>query len=233
MNYQRIYNRIIENRKKHPAKGYTEIHHIVPRSLGGSDDINNTVALTAREHFVCHYLLAKIYEIETPEWYKMNHAFLMMKAASYVQDRYFNSRLYSALRKNMQKAMSNAQGGKNNSQFGTRWIHNKTLKENKKISKILDVPPGWEPGRVISWSKKIVCCKHCKQQFEQNTKEVFCSSICKKEYTNPFVGKEKEFLTYYEECNKSMNKALKKMGYPGAVSHYYKWARSVLDNQNI
>jgi len=27
---------------------------------------------------------------------------------------------------------------------------------------------------------------------------------------------------------KSMNKALKLMGYPGAVSHYYAWAKLVL-----
>lgn len=41
--------------------GYVERHHILPRSLGGSDDSSNLVALTAREHFVAHMLLAKMY----------------------------------------------------------------------------------------------------------------------------------------------------------------------------
>jgi hypothetical protein len=39
---------------------YVEKHHIIPRSLGGSDDANNIVKLTAREHLVCHQLLIKM-----------------------------------------------------------------------------------------------------------------------------------------------------------------------------
>ena len=62
MNYLLIYDVLIEkaqNREK--PKGYTEKHHIIPRSLGGSDDNRNIVILTAREHFVAHCLLARIY----------------------------------------------------------------------------------------------------------------------------------------------------------------------------
>jgi hypothetical protein len=39
---------------------YVEVHHIVPRSLGGTDDPANLVKLTAKEHFVCHLLLTKM-----------------------------------------------------------------------------------------------------------------------------------------------------------------------------
>ena len=39
---------------------YVEVHHIVPRSLGGTDDPTNLVKLTAKEHFVCHLLLTKM-----------------------------------------------------------------------------------------------------------------------------------------------------------------------------
>lgn len=38
---------------------YTENHHIVPKSLGGSNAKDNLVKLTAREHFICHLLLPK------------------------------------------------------------------------------------------------------------------------------------------------------------------------------
>ena len=38
---------------------YAESHHIIPKSLGGSDDQINLVDLTAREHFICHWLLTK------------------------------------------------------------------------------------------------------------------------------------------------------------------------------
>jgi hypothetical protein len=40
---------------------YYEKHHIIPRCLGGADDKDNLVLLTAREHFLCHKLLCKIY----------------------------------------------------------------------------------------------------------------------------------------------------------------------------
>ena len=41
--------------------GYFERHHIVPRSCGGSNAKDNIVALTAREHFLAHWLLYRIY----------------------------------------------------------------------------------------------------------------------------------------------------------------------------
>jgi hypothetical protein len=37
-----------------------ERHHILPRSLGGSDDHDNIVCLTYREHFLVHWLLTKL-----------------------------------------------------------------------------------------------------------------------------------------------------------------------------
>ena len=43
------------------------VHHIVPRAEGGSDDESNLVMLTAREHYIAHLLLAKIYD-DKPMW---------------------------------------------------------------------------------------------------------------------------------------------------------------------
>ena len=34
---------------------------MLPRCLGGSDDVDNIVILTAREHFIAHQLLVKVY----------------------------------------------------------------------------------------------------------------------------------------------------------------------------
>lgn len=51
---------------------YTESHHIIPHSMGGSDDSDNLVNLTGREHFIVHKILAK--EYKGP----MIYAFLMM-----------------------------------------------------------------------------------------------------------------------------------------------------------
>ena len=64
MNYQRIYNEIIEKAKprklnKKLLDGYFERHHIIPKCLGGNNNKSNLVLLTAREHFICHQLLWK------------------------------------------------------------------------------------------------------------------------------------------------------------------------------
>ena len=65
MNYNRIYNELIENAKQRnwtrkTAPEYVEQHHIVPRSLGGSDCADNLVFLTYQEHFLGHWLLYKL-----------------------------------------------------------------------------------------------------------------------------------------------------------------------------
>lgn len=78
MNYSKIYFSIIENRKNNPYEGYVECHHIVPKSLGGTDEKSNLVNLSAREHFICHLLLAKMYSEGTINYHKMVKAFMMM-----------------------------------------------------------------------------------------------------------------------------------------------------------
>lgn len=59
--YTTWYNHIIAHaRQRVNQSGYTEKHHIIPKSLGGSNDPNNIVRLTAKEHFVCHRLLVRM-----------------------------------------------------------------------------------------------------------------------------------------------------------------------------
>jgi hypothetical protein len=62
--YSTYYYKIIEkakNQERKKNKGiYYESHHIVPKSLGGSNNKTNLVLLTAKEHFICHRLLTKM-----------------------------------------------------------------------------------------------------------------------------------------------------------------------------
>jgi hypothetical protein len=62
MDYQKIYDQLIQKRKNSLIEGYCENHHIIPRCLGGTDNTDNLVLLTAREHFIAHQLLAKIHK---------------------------------------------------------------------------------------------------------------------------------------------------------------------------
>lgn len=51
---------------------YTEKHHIVPRCMNGTNSDENLVVLTAKEHFVAHHLLCKIYPKHPKLWFAFN-----------------------------------------------------------------------------------------------------------------------------------------------------------------
>ena len=82
MNYQNHYNLLIAKygTETKPTDGcYYERHHVIPRSLGGSDDPDNLRYLSGKAHYLAHYLLFKICGVGP-----MSHAFWMMSAV----DRY-------------------------------------------------------------------------------------------------------------------------------------------------
>lgn len=61
MNYQAIYNALIEKAKTREIYiQYTEKHHIIPRSEGGSNKKENKVELTMKEHHLAHLLLLRM-----------------------------------------------------------------------------------------------------------------------------------------------------------------------------
>lgn len=60
--YTRIYYQIVTRAQHRTLDGYKEKHHIIPKSFGGSNKKENLVELTAREHFICHWLLTKMTE---------------------------------------------------------------------------------------------------------------------------------------------------------------------------
>jgi hypothetical protein len=58
--YTTWYNNIVQRAKTRSLIGYREKHHVIPKSLKGSNLKENLVYLTAKEHFVCHLLLTKM-----------------------------------------------------------------------------------------------------------------------------------------------------------------------------
>jgi len=111
--YQTWYQNITDRARSRTLEGYVERHHVIPRSLGGTDDANNLVSLTAREHFVCHWLLTKIYTGEAR--YKMINAMYIMRAEGPYQKRYeskITSRVYNTLREEYSKYISNLNKGR-------------------------------------------------------------------------------------------------------------------------
>ena len=99
--YSKVYFSTIEKavqRGWKKARG-RECHHIIPQSLGGSNDKSNLVYLSCREHFLCHWLLVKMTEGEY--YHKMVYALMGMRAENEHQERYqtiFTARVYEKYR---------------------------------------------------------------------------------------------------------------------------------------
>jgi hypothetical protein len=74
LHYLNRYNKFIGALKEQTIDGYYELHHIIPKSSGGSNDKSNLIALTARQHYIAHWMLWKAYGEN------MTRAFFMMSS---------------------------------------------------------------------------------------------------------------------------------------------------------
>jgi hypothetical protein len=55
------YLKFINYCQKTPKGKIVEYHHIIPKSMFGSDDPVNLIKLTPREHFIVHLILWKAF----------------------------------------------------------------------------------------------------------------------------------------------------------------------------
>jgi len=97
--YTKWYFHIVNHAKIRNLQGYREKHHIVPRCLGGDNNLENLVDLTAREHFICHWLLTKmISDIAIQK--KLLHAFsaFAMKSSNQQREK-ITAKKYEILKK--------------------------------------------------------------------------------------------------------------------------------------
>lgn len=178
--YYKIINHAL-NRLGHEATrkqarellGYTERHHIIPRSLGGINDNFNLVWLTAAEHLKVHLLLVHMVIVKNHKR-KMNSAAVRMaNPQSRTQHRILgdeeiegiakireeSAKLHSEYMKIRHKGENNPFYGRHHTEetkLATRLANTgkKRTDESKKRysdSKMGDKNP----------SKKIVTCPHC------------------------------------------------------------------------
>ncbi len=111
--YTSWYNSIVTAAQARTTTTYTEKHHIVPKSLGGNNRKDNLVRLTAREHFICHWLLTKM--VTDTAVHKMQLALSKMCQVSGNQQRIrITGRKFELIRKQCSAATS----GANNPMYG-------------------------------------------------------------------------------------------------------------------
>jgi hypothetical protein len=197
MNYERIYNQLIEkarseNRKKLKGGIYYEAHHIIPKCMGGPDDLTNLVLLTAKEHYMAHRLLCNIY----PEHTGIYYAMICMIGGWYSKNVRYSptSKIYERLR--------------SSSMCGTR-----PKEIGIKISKALK-------GRVLSeeTKKKMSLAQIGKVRSEETKKKI---SVAKKGKALPpisdetrkrlsYASKNRIRTPFSEETKKKMSESAKK-----------------------
>lgn len=150
MDYQKHYNNLVEKARNRKLEGYYEKHHIIPKCLGGLDTKENIVKVTAKEHFIMHLLLHKIY----PKHYGL--CFAVFKMSKYG---IYNAQGYENLKKEFSKIQSKNRTGKPllNNRGEKHHYYGKTRsdKTKLKISKSLKGNIPGNKGIPVSEERKI------------------------------------------------------------------------------
>lgn len=231
MDYLKHYQALVEKAQKRSLSidTYYETHHIVPRCLGGSNEVKNLVRLTAKEHFFAHLLLTRIY----PEENKLHVAFWFMcnqrGRGKQVNRTTPSSRQYANAKKAFIEVQKKEKAGIKNPEQSVRMKKNNpnykpgvkekqsTAKKGKpvpeevkkKISKTLT-------GRVVDWGWKV-----SKTRIERGLGKDPKSAEHKKKISEALKGLTKPQYTC-PHCNKVGKGA----------SNMYRWHFEKCKNKN-
>lgn len=157
MNYEKIYNAIVakaksEDRKKIKGGIYYESHHIIPKCMGGSNDILNLILLIPKEHYMAHRLLCMMY----PDHNGIHYAMLCMIGGWKSKNKRYapSSRIYEQIRAKslpgprdeiIRKKISNSLKGK---------THSEETRLRMSIAQKNKAPMSEETKQKISKAKK-------------------------------------------------------------------------------
>lgn len=168
--YEEFINNILETRGRFACGDeYHERHHIVPKSIGGTNNEENLIDLYAREHYEAHRLLA----LENPDNDKLVYAWWMMSHMSEAHQRDYEltAEEYEEARKAFSKSMSGenhpmygvhrfgeaapmyGRRGKDNPNYGSH----RTEEQKKRLSeaKLGEKNPNYGKDFSEEWKRKI------------------------------------------------------------------------------
>jgi hypothetical protein len=206
MNYLKVYCNLIrkaENRT--PPEGYTEKHHIFPKSIFGNN--NRIVVLTAREHYITHALLERVcikrYGLKDQRTIKMIHAHTLMKS----NGKYYNSYLYNlaVIRKSEimkgKKPYVMTEETKNKM---SQYSKNRSEEHKKKLSEALKgkIPHNYGKSHLEETKRKIGQKNKGRKVSEETRKKL---SECRKGKKHFLYGKKRDI----EVINKIVKKKSK------------------------
>lgn len=182
MNYSKIYYSIVERSRSRTNPPIVESHHIVPKSLGGSNKKENLANLTPKEHFVCHLLLTKMYSGKEKQ--KMVYALwaIMNLCNNHQYRKKVKGRTYENLRKEFvaaQKSITGSARCNTGKKRPDRTSESFTDKWKANISAAKKGKPTWNKG--ITHSDKT---KKLQSQLAMNRPKQECPH-CKKIVSGP------------------------------------------------
>ena len=210
--YSKLYFTITSNAKQRITEGYTETHHIIPQSLGGDNHKENLVELTAREHFICHWLLIKM--TEDKDRSKMLYALNGMKAENKFQQRYhtkITARVYEKYRIEHAKNHSNTMKGK------LAWNKGKPMSDAQK-QKLREIALQRPKPTAESIAKRVATVTGSKRSDETKLK---MSLAAKGKLKGPMSEEEK------------LKRSLKQKGVAKVKTHGANVANAVMGNISI
>jgi hypothetical protein len=169
--YTNWYYSIIKTAHDRPVTGYTERHHIIPKSLGGDNSEKNLVRLTAREHFVCHHLLTKM--TLGNERVKMLHALGKFIQNNHLQQRNITARCYEISRKAIIEARTGTK------RPGVGGVRKGNIPWNKGMTGITHSVESNKSRSETFKNKPITSCPHCGKQGNGNVMFRYHFTNCK------------------------------------------------------
>lgn len=199
--YTKTYFRIIEKAKDRDSSllHYIEKHHIVPRSLGGGNEETNVVELSAREHFICHWLLTKMTTGNAQR--KMSYACKMMMQCFGSKQKRFTPKQYETKKKHLNEKLKNRI-------FTPEWKEKlkgpKTVSQNDRIrrSKLITELNKSRKGEKRNWMKGEKNCfakEDTKKKIKKHFLEVYgVENPAFVPWTCEFCGKEGKGLAGYK-----------------------------------
>lgn len=234
MDYTWHYQNLITRAKKRTKPEITERHHIIPRSIGGSNEKENLVYLTPEEHFVAHQLLVKVYPEHS---FQLTYALNMMTVDSPTTPR-SNKRYGWIKRRYIVECKKRI--GSNNPSFGRRWYYDPDTFESRKF-KPEEVPNTWLPGRIINKDKRVKFCDRCKIEEVQTKTGKLCFECRKSQRQNhgsKYIHKataarikcsESEIIKMLK-ISKTIDECCRKLGLKNYGNSYYRVKRIANEN---
>jgi hypothetical protein len=193
--YTKWYYNIIDNRKNNQPNQhvYQEKHHIIPKSLGGSNKNENIVSITAKEHFICHMLLVRM--TTGRNRMRMSYALrMMMVVENQNQNRHkIGAALYNQLKREIHENIKPYVSGKDNGFYGKK--HSKEAKEKMQIARASQkMRSGWNHSEESKQKMREANHKQFKDPAQIEIRRKKCKSVLGKKIYHDIAGNTKYFI---------------------------------------